>query len=126
MDQVVFTPAAVLDLLSQIDELKDLSVGVSETLDGGLQVTVGDSVYEIAASDAEDVEVPEEVVQDVDEINSEAYQNVEGSEPSGEIVEGGLIKEFFKTLAIGDMIRLTNKMLGKDKEKYLEKLLGKK
>ena len=126
MDQVVFTPAAVLDLLSQIDELKDLSVGVSETLDGGLQVTVGDSVYEIAASDAEDVEVPEEVVQDVDEINSEAYQNVEGSEPSGEIVEGGLIKEFFKTLAIGGMIRLTNKMLGKDKEKYLEKLLGKK
>ena len=30
MDELVFTPAAIIDLLSQIDELSELDIGVVE------------------------------------------------------------------------------------------------
>ena len=38
MDSIVFTPASLIDLLSQIEELKDYDIGISETIDGQIQL----------------------------------------------------------------------------------------
>lgn len=131
MDELLFTPAAVLSLLSQIDELKDVNVGVSEYTDG-LQIQVGKSVYTISSEDAEKIDVEESVLDKVDEISVDAYQELEDSgsieihDPDGdghiedvsdslddEPVEGGVIKELAKTLFVGGLVRLTAKMLKK-------------
>ena len=47
--QLMFTPASVVDLLLQIDELKDKTIIIAETPDGQLQLTIGDSIYMIEA-----------------------------------------------------------------------------
>ena len=64
--QLMFTPASVVDLLLQIDELKDKTIIIAETPDGQLQLTVGDSIYMIDDNSSESVEVEEEVVEDDD------------------------------------------------------------
>lgn len=113
--QILFTPAALLDLLSQIDELKDRDVGVVETADGRFQVKIGESTYTIDTSQATDVEVPADVVDTVEDVNEDAYMNMEESGEiditDGEPVESGLIKELAKSLLLGGMIRLSRKLL---------------
>lgn len=110
MDEVVFTPASLLDLLSQIDELSEYPVGVSTTLDGNVQVTVGDSVYQVDCDLAEEVPVDENVVEQVSDINEDTYQEIVDEDEFEEVsVESGLIKEFVKTLAIGGLARLAGK-----------------
>ena len=111
MDELVFTPAAVLDLLSSIEELKDYDIDFQET-SSGITFSVGESQYEIKNNSAEPVEVPEEVVDEVAEINEENYEPY-ASDDDGEAVEGGLIKELIKTLAIGGLVRLTKKAIEK-------------
>ena len=103
MNSVVFTPASLLDLLSQIDELKDYEVGVTETLDGELQLTVGDSAYLIDTDNATDVSVDDSVVEQVEETNLDAYENLDDSVDvkvydEREPVESGILKELAKSL----------------------------
>ena len=115
-NEILFTPAALLDFLRQIDELSDKDISVDDTGDG-LTVTIGSSTYGIAGSDAEYVEVEPEVIDEVAEINEATYSeldDVEYTELDEEVVEGGLISEALKTLAVGGMVRLTSKLLGKD------------
>lgn len=116
-NSILFTPAAVLGLLSKIEELQDKDIGISETLDGNLLLTIGDSKYEISSDYAEEVEVSDEAVDAVEEINEEAYSDLGGEDTSSrefEYVASGVIKEFFKTLLVGGMVRLTNKWLRDD------------
>ena len=122
-NETLFTPAAVLDFLRQIDELADKDINVFDN-DSFALITIGDSQYRIDYSNAEDVEVSEEVVEEVTDIVEETYDalGAEGVEleeiqditEEGEVVEGGIIKEALKTLAVGGLVRLTGKMLGKD------------
>lgn len=116
-NEILLTPAALLDFLRQVDELADKDIILDEN-DSSITVTIGDSTYSIAKSDAEQIEVPDEVVDEVAEINENTYSeidDIEYSELDGEeTVEGGLIKEALKTLAIGGLVRLTGKLLGKD------------
>lgn len=117
MGSVVFTPASILDLLSKIEELNQYEIGVAETLDGKLQLTVGDSVYLIDSEDATDVNVDDSVIETVEDANLTAYENLdesvdvtvydEGEEP----VESGVLKEIAKSLLLGGMIRLSGKLL---------------
>lgn len=111
MDELVFTPAAVLDLLSSIEELKDYDIDFQES-SSGITLLVGESQYEIKSSSAEPVAVPEEVVEEVAEINEENYEPYL-SEDDSDPVEGGIIKELIKTLAIGGLVRLTKKAIEK-------------
>lgn len=120
--ETLFTPAAVLDFLRQIDELADKDINVFDN-DSFALITIGDSQYRIDYSNAEDVEVSEEVVEEVTDIVEETYDalGAEGVEleeiqdiTEEEVVEGGIIKEALKTLAVGGLVRLTGKMLGKD------------
>lgn len=116
-NEILFTPAALLDFLSQIDELSDKDIALDDT-GASLTIKIGDSTYSINNSDAEDIAVDPEVVNEVSDINESTLEEIEDIEftevSDEEVVEGGLVKEFFKTLAVGGMVRLTTKMLGKD------------
>ena len=119
-NEILFTPAALLDFLSQIDEIAEYGVSVEE-VNGDIRVKIGDSTYTVNADDAQNIEAPEEIVEEVSEINEGTYDEIANTEyeqypdvPEDSPIEAGLIKEFFKTLAVGGMVRLTSKMLGKD------------
>ena len=112
MSELVFTPASLLDLLSQIDELKDLDVGLTETIDGKIQLQVGNSVYIIGDS-AESIQVDEQVIEDVSSLNEDTYNDlaVSGQFEDDQPIESGIIAELAKTLFIGGVARLTAKYL---------------
>lgn len=115
-NEILLTPAALLDFLRQVDELADKDISVDDT-GSALNITIGDSSYSINFSDAETVEVPDEVVDEVAEINETAYEeldDVEYSEVDEEVVEGGILSEALKTLAVGGLVRLAGKIMGKD------------
>lgn len=117
-NELLFTPAALLDFLRQIDELSDKDISIDE--DGSsLNISIGDSSYAISLNDAQDVEVPDEVVDEVAEINESTYEELDdveytAIEDTDDVVEGGILSEALKTLAVGGMVRLTSKLLGKD------------
>lgn len=116
-NEILFTTASLLDFLQQIDELSDKDIILNEN-DSQITVTIGDSTYSINKNDAEAVEVPDEVVEEVAEINETTYEELDDVEYSeaddDEVVEGGIISEALKTLAVGGLVRLTGKLLGKD------------
>lgn len=110
METLVFTPAAILELLASIEEIKDLPVGVSETPDGDIQIQVGESNYIIKEPETKNtVKVEEEVVDKVDEINEQAYQDIEDKFEDAvekEVIETGLVKALGKVLLIGGLVKL--------------------
>lgn len=114
-DQILLTPSALLDFLAHMDEFKDKAVGVAELPDGNIQVTVGDSQYVIDCSNAENVSVDDKAVEQVADINEDAYVEIaeafgdSGKSIGVQDVEGGLISEIAKTLAIGGLARLAGK-----------------
>lgn len=114
MSEILFTPAAVLDLLTQIEELNQYNIGVAETLDGKIQVTVGDSNYIISDNNVEDIAVDDSLVDQIDDTNLAAYEELSNSgevDLNMEPVQSGVIKEFAKTLLVGGLVRLTGKLL---------------
>ena len=122
-EQLLFTSAAVLDLLSSIDELADKDIHLSEN-DNNVTIQIGESEYAIADRNAVDVEVPPEVVVEVDEITSDAFEelsadgvdvDLDDDTYADEVVEGGPIKQIAKTLLLGGMLRLSAKLLQKNK-----------
>ncbi len=115
MDEIVFTPAAVLDLLTQIEELEDYEIGIKEGVSGKLQVTVGESVYTIDTNNVAEVHVDESTVNDVEDVNQDAYSSMSDSgEVELEPINSGIIKQFAKTLLVGGLVRLTSKILSKE------------
>ena len=117
-NEILLTSASLLDFLRQIDELSDKDIILNED-DSAITVTIGDSTYSINKSEAEEVEVPDEVVDEVAEINESTFEELDDVEYTSEAadeetVEGGIISEALKTLAVGGMVRLTSKLLGKD------------
>lgn len=109
MNTLLFTPAALLDFLSSIDELKDFDIGITESSSGDIQVQIGESIYNVDTSQATEVEVDEEVVDQVDEANEEAYDELDVD--TQDDVEGGIIKEALKTLLVGGLVRMGVKVL---------------
>lgn len=107
MNELVFTPAALLDVLQQISELSEYPISITET-DSVVQLKIGDSEYTINTQDAEVVEVPKTAVQAIKDVNDETYEQLD----SPDNVEAGLLKEIAKTLLVGGLVRLTTKLLG--------------
>ena len=103
---ILFTPAAVMNLLCQIDELKDLEVSV---YDGDpMKIQIGNTVYQID-SDPTDIPTDQSVIDEVNEVNDEGYD--ESVDIDTEPVTSGILKELGKTLLIGGLLRLTAKAL---------------
>ena len=114
-NEVLLTPAALLDFLRQVDELSDKDISVDET-GSTLTVTIGESTYGIDLNQAETVEVPDEVVEEVADVADDAYAElgeagVEVTESDEDTIEGGLISEALKTLAVGGLVRLAGKLM---------------
>ena len=106
-EQTLFTPSAVLGLLSQIDELAGYDLELTE--DGNrISLTIGDNEYVIPAIAAE-VAVDEEAFDEIEAINEDGYSD--SSFKDMEPVESGIIKEFAKTLMVGGLVRLAKKFL---------------
>lgn len=132
MDQLLFTPSALLSLLVQIDELKDKEIGITENLDGTIQLRVGQSTYQINDVNTAEFEVDSEVISEVDDLNEDTYLDMQETsdidmdfvteiDEDSKTVQGGILSELFKTLAVGGMVRLTAKMLTPKEQKLFDK-----
>lgn len=125
LNEVVFTSASILDLLLKIDELQDYTIGITETLDGNLQLQVGNSIYMINAEDCTTIRVDDEIVGEIENQTEEAYAELvesvsenfdesafyESEILDDEVVEGSIIKDIAKSLTLGGMIRFATKHL---------------
>ena len=119
--EIVLTPAALLDLLTQIDELKDKDIGVTQGLDGMLQLQIGNSIYEIREDNATEISVDESVTSEINQANVDAYNDLANSDNieffedsiSNVPVQSGIIKELIKTLAVGGIVRFAANKLKK-------------
>lgn len=109
MAQLVFTPSSLLDLLSQIDELSEYSIDVTEVGEEQVDITIGESTYSINSQDAYDVEVDNETVEDVESINDEGYEELGVDDL--ESIEGGLIGTVVKSLLLRGLIKLSSKLI---------------
>jgi hypothetical protein len=110
----LFTPASLVDFLSQIDELSEKSISLNSD-NGYIEVSIGEATYRIRPQDEVNVPVS---VDDIDEVNEAADDTYDELVDNGYIensdeIESGLIKELIKTLAIGGMVRLAAKKLKK-------------
>ena len=108
MAQIVFTPASLLDLLSQIEELGEYNIDVSE-FNNSVEITIGESTYKISPQSAYDVEVDDEVVEDIESINDESYEEL--GVDTLENIEGGLIGTVVKSLLLRGLIKLSSKLI---------------
>lgn len=106
-ETIVFTPAALVDVLSSIDELSDKPISINQA-GTDLEITIGSSTYTIKPSEDIAISVSSDVVDEVETANEDAYDEI--SEET-ELVEGGLLKQIAKTLLVGGMVRLTSKLL---------------
>lgn len=109
--KLVLTPSGLIAFLSQIEELdgKD-SLAISEADDGsGLTVYIGDSTYRLQPEFDSEVEVAPEVVDELSSIDDSGYDDLgdDFEEIDDEAIEGGILKELIKTLAIGGLVRMT-------------------
>ena len=113
--EIVFTPAALLELLSKIDEFKEFDLSLTENMDGTLQLQVGDSFYGLASDESvNDIQVDESVVEEISDINEAAYEDLmdeDFTDSTLEPVESGIIKEALKTLLIGGIVRMGKQYL---------------
>ncbi len=117
-DTILFTPAAVLSLLMQITELQDKNIDFVESLNGKLQLIIGDSTYDIDIDVGTTVRVNEDTIDDVEDVNQQTYEDLvyeQGLTLNPEYVSSGLIMEAIKSILVGGAVRLANKVLDKDR-----------
>lgn len=111
-NMLVLTPSALLTFLAQIEELKTTEISLVEDEDA-IRVQIGDGTYVLESPQTSEVEISEDAVEELDSLNEEGYEQLAEDEDinledvSGEEVEGGVIKELIKTLAVGGLVRLT-------------------
>ena len=107
MEEIIFTTSALLEILSQIDELSDYEITINE-YDGTVKLSIGESEYTIEKP-TEQVTIPDRALKEVSAINDTTYEEL-GGEPI-EDVTSGIIKETIKTLLVGGAVRLVSKIL---------------
>lgn len=105
MEEVVFTSAGLVDLLSQIDELADKNIDLNDN-NGNISLTIGDTQYAIQKP-TETVEISEQALSEISDIADDVISDMEAPEA----IESGIVKEALKTLLVGGAVRLVAKML---------------
>ena len=113
MDELLFTPAAILSLLTSIEELSDVEINLTESIDGNLQLQVGYSTYELEPDKVTKIRVSEDDLDAVSDANLDTYENLSdsGSINLYQSVDSGILKEAVKALLIGGMVKLQSKLL---------------
>lgn len=115
METTLFTSAAVLDLLLQIEELQDKSMSLSD--DGtNITITIGESQYKIVPVNATltELETTPDAIEEIEDKAEDAISELSEEIVDDDIVEGGPIKSMLKTLLVGGMVKMGSKMIGKD------------
>lgn len=118
-ETLVLTSSALIGFLSQIKELEGIDLSIGDSDGDKLVIKIGEDVYTLESPDDSIVEVEDELVDAIDDINEEGFDELreEGindiglEDQEGEVIEGGIIKEMVKTLALGGLIRLTKDAL---------------
>lgn len=107
-DVLILTGSALASFLSQIEELKGLDLEIEESSDK-ISVKIGDNTYDLESPEDSVVSVDSEVIDTIDDLNTDGYDEFdeEMAAEADEVVEGGIIKELIKTLAVGGLVRLT-------------------
>lgn len=105
----VLTPSGLVSFLSEIEELRNSDIAIDESTTG-LKIRIGNSTYDIQSPSGSEVSVNEDVMEEIDEIDDNGWNDVD-VEIEDEPIEGGLLKEALKTLAIGGLVRLTKDAL---------------
>lgn len=108
MAEVLYTSAAVVDLISQINELQGKTIDINET-DSQAIITIDDTEYTIPYNNAAEIEVDDFIVDEVADITDSAYEDMDESVPDD--ITSGILKELAKTLFVGGLVRLTGKLL---------------
>lgn len=112
---VVFTPAGLLEILTQIKELSEYDLSLFEVGDGNVLLQVGESKYNLPTLDAPEISIDSQAVTILDAVNDSAFDNIDKSEGleviEDEPIESGIIKELAKTLLVGGVVRLAKKIL---------------
>lgn len=112
--QILFTTSSLVDFLTQVDELKDVNIGVND--DGeNFSISIGDSTYQINPKSVTNIDVSDDDLDQACQANESNYDELEesGSIEVNDSVESGIIKQLLKTLAIGGIVRLAAKELKK-------------
>lgn len=112
--QILFTPSSLVDFLTQVDELKDVNIGVND--DGeNVSISIGDSTYQINPKSVTNIDVSDDDLDQACQANESNYDELEesGSIELNDSVESGIIKQLLKTLAIGGIVRLAARELKK-------------
>ena len=112
--QILFTPSSLVDFLTQVDELKDVNIGVND--DGeNVSISIGDSTYQINPKSVTNIDVSDDDLDQACQANENNYDELEesGSIELNDSIESGIIKQLLKTLAIGGIVRLAAKELKK-------------
>ena len=115
MENIVITPAGLLDILIHIDELSEYPINITESIDNKIVISIGDSVYELSNDNIAQVSVPDAAIDAIETVNEDAYQDLADSDEVilEEPVESGIIKELIKTLFVGGLVRLAGNTLKK-------------
>lgn len=113
MDSIVFTPAAILDLLSQIDELSEYTISLDDVSGKDVMLRIGQSSYRIDTAYSDKLTVSSDVVDNINEINDEAIDDFVDSndDVESDYIESGIFKQLAKTLLVGGVVRLAAKLL---------------
>ena len=114
MSDILLTPSALLGVLNEIEELKGSDITIRES-DDSVVLIIDENEYVLDASDSIEVEVDDEAIKEVETANDDGYEELgeEVEEVDTEEIEGGIVKELVKTLALGGLIRLTKNALEK-------------
>ena len=106
MNETIITSTGLMEILSQIDELSEYDISVTDDTSGNITVSIGDSVYKLQPT--ETVDAPEDVISDIADINDDAYEQTDFADEE-EYISSGVAKEVAKTLLVGGLVRLASK-----------------
>lgn len=113
MGETLFTPAAVLELLTNIEELKDVPISLSEPSGNSINIQVGNNTYQIMLNSALKCVMDKDTVDVIEDEADSAFATLAENDDIvvEDPVEGGLIKGIVKSLLLGGLIRAVPKLI---------------
>ena len=104
--EVVFTPSGLLEVLAEIDQLKDCDIQVSENENGTVTLQIDDAIYTLQGKEENAVEVTEEVLDTIEEINDDGYAEVSDEADDIEPIESGLMQDYARAISLGGFVKM--------------------
>lgn len=112
-ENLLLTGYAVVQFLTQVEELKGYEITYREDVDGGFIISIGDNDYKVSGDSAPEVELSAEDIGVVEGVMDDAFdQLVEDSDVEiDNSVESGTFMNLVKSLLLGGMVRAIPKLM---------------